>query len=87
MAAPAFAWGLRLWWVVAGLADGCGMWRLGVQIKVVASQFGPTKGDYDGNLATLGDLIAQLELTERLPDLLVLPETALTGYFVEGGVM
>src|ERR1051325_3627707 len=57
---------------------------MGVQIAV--SQFSPIKGDYKSNLQRLGALFAQIdELTPR-PQVLVLPESALTGYFLEGGV-
>ena len=48
-------------------------------------QFKPRKGDLNGNLARLGEPFAQLA-TGRVPDLIVLPEAALTGYFLEGAV-
>ena len=46
----------------------------------------PKKGDYAANIARLGQVFAQLGLLETPPDVLVLAETALTGYFLEGGV-
>ena len=55
-----------------------------VQIAIV--QFRPRKGDYAGNLERLGAIFGQLDALEPRPDVVHLPETALTGYFVEGGV-
>ena len=48
-------------------------------------QFKPHKGDLDGNLAKLGEVFAQL-VAIGAPDLVVLPEAAMTGYFLEGAV-
>ncbi len=55
-------------------------------VNVAVAQMRPRKGDYAGNLARLGELFARLESIAPRPGLLVLPETALTGYFLEGGV-
>lgn len=55
-------------------------------VNVAVAQFRPHKGDYTGNLARIGELFARLESVTPTPGLLVLPETALTGYFLEGGV-
>ena len=49
-------------------------------------QFSPKKGDYAANLARFGALMAQADALDPRPDVLHLPETALTGYFLEGGV-
>ena len=49
-------------------------------------QFSPRKGEYAANLARLGALFAALDALDPRPDILHLPETALTGYFLEGGV-
>jgi NAD+ synthetase len=49
-------------------------------------QFSPEKGAYAANLARLGALFAQIDAADPRVDLLHLPETALTGYFLEGGV-
>ena len=46
----------------------------------------PRKGDYAGNLIRLGEMFARLETLSPRPAVVVLPETALTGYFLEGGV-
>lgn len=47
-------------------------------------QFKPRKGDVEANLASLREVFAQLAPTDA--DLIVLPEAALTGYFLEGAV-
>ena len=54
---------------------------------VALVQFKPRKGDVAGNLATLRGVFAQLIAGPGvLPHLIVLPEAAMTGYFLEGGV-
>jgi N-carbamoylputrescine amidase len=54
---------------------------------VAIVQFKPRKGDVTGNLATLRAVFAQLLAgPATAPQLIVLPEAALTGYFLEGGV-
>jgi len=55
-------------------------------IRLAISQFRPAKGDYAGNVARIGGVIAQAAQLDPKPDLLVFPETATSGYFVEGGV-
>src|SRR5438105_1283628 len=55
-------------------------------VHVAVAQFTPKKGDYRANLNRLGDLFAQIDAMSPRPQLLVLPESALTGYFLEGGV-
>ena len=57
-----------------------------MKINVAVAQIKPKKGDYAYNLNRVGDLFAQLEDTPVPPDVLILPETVLTGYFLEGGV-
>jgi predicted amidohydrolase len=52
--------------------------------NVALVQFKPRKGDYAANLAALGTIFAQLRGAPT--DLIVLPEAALTGYFLEGAV-
>src|SRR5262245_16040878 len=54
--------------------------------NLAVAQFRPRKAAYDENLRRVGDLFAKLGKAEASPDLLILPETSLTGYFVEGGV-
>ena len=50
------------------------------------AQFKPRKGDYRGNLQRLRAVFAQVDRLEPRPMVLSLSETALTGYFLEGGV-
>jgi NAD+ synthetase len=46
----------------------------------------PRKGAYEENLCRLGDHFRALGQWREPPDLVVAPEAALTGYFLEGGV-
>ncbi len=55
-------------------------------VHLALAQIKPTKGDYAANLARLGEVFAQVNGMRPRPQVLHLPETALTGYFVEGGV-
>src|SRR5919202_660821 len=55
-------------------------------VHLAVAQFRPRKADYRGNLARLGTLFAEVDALEPRPAVLCLPETALTGYFLEGGV-
>ena len=55
-------------------------------VNLAIVQFKPRKGEYEANLAHLGDIFAQLDGLDPRPDVAVLPETALTAYFLEGGV-
>jgi len=55
-------------------------------VHLAVAQIKPAKGDYAANLARLGEVFAQVNGMRPRPQVLHLPETALTGYFVEGGV-
>jgi NAD+ synthase (glutamine-hydrolysing) len=55
-------------------------------LRLALVQFKPGKGDYAENLGRLGGILADFGRRPEPPELVVLPETALTGYFVEGGV-
>ena len=55
-------------------------------VTIAVAQLHPRKGDYQGNLARLGELLAQLVESQPRPQVVHLPETVLSGYFVEGGV-
>ncbi len=57
-----------------------------MKINVAVGQIKPRKGDYSANLARVGDLFEQLEDEAPETGVLVLPETVLSGYFLEGGV-
>jgi NAD+ synthetase len=54
--------------------------------RLALAQFRPVKGDYAANVERLGALLAQAAALEPKVDLLVTPEAATSGYFVEGGV-
>ncbi|MBI1968125.1 MAG: NAD+ synthase [Gemmatimonadetes bacterium] len=55
-------------------------------IRLALAQIRPTKGNYAANLARLGEALAQIARLEPKIDLFIAPETATSGYFVEGGV-
>src|SRR2546423_402406 len=55
-------------------------------IHLVVVQFKPRKGDYATNLERLSGIFSQIDALDPRPDVAVFAETALTGYFVEGGV-
>src|SRR3954447_7364096 len=55
-------------------------------VTLALAQFQPRKGDYAGNLARVGQLLAQAATLETRPKLVCFPESALSGYFLEGGV-
>src|SRR5688500_9704569 len=57
-----------------------------MSIQLAVSQFSPKKGDYRHNLTRLGALFGQVDVLTPRPNVLCLPESALTGYFLEGGV-
>jgi NAD+ synthase (glutamine-hydrolysing) len=56
------------------------------RITIALGQLRPRKGDVAANIARLGELFAQVGNAPERPDVLHLPETVLSGYFVEGGV-
>lgn len=49
-------------------------------------QLRPRKGDYAANIARIGDMLARIDALEPRPQIVQFPETAVTGYFVEGAV-
>ena len=55
-------------------------------VTLALAQFQPRKGDYHGNLARIGAFMKQASALEKPPALVCFPETALSGYFLEGGV-
>ena len=55
-------------------------------LRLAIAQLKPSKGAYRHNLSRLGEVFVTLAGDPEPPDLLILPETALTGYFVEGAV-
>jgi len=55
-------------------------------MRLAIAQFRPKKGDYAANLARIGGILADVAKLEPKVDLVVTPETATSGYFLEGGV-
>src|SRR5258706_16473741 len=55
-------------------------------VTLALAQFQPRKGDYAGNLARIGEFLGRAAALDPRPRLVCFPETALTGYFLEGGV-
>jgi len=55
-------------------------------LRLAIAQIRPQKGAYQENLCRFGALFREVGGWPELPELLVAPETALTGYFLEGGV-
>ncbi len=55
-------------------------------VHLAVAQIKPRKGDYRGNLERLTAVFAQVDQLEPRPTVLCLAESALTGYFLEGGV-
>jgi NAD+ synthetase len=57
-----------------------------MHIEIAVAQFRPVKGKPAASLDRIEDSFARLLERESVPDVVVYPETALTGYFLEGGV-
>jgi N-carbamoylputrescine amidase len=57
--------------------------RTSYDVRLV--QVKPSKGRYAENLAQAGTIFEQI-VAEKTPDLIVFPEGAMTGYFLEGAV-
>jgi NAD+ synthetase len=55
-------------------------------LRLAIAQLRPRKGAYEENLGRLGALFRRMADSAEPPELLVAPEAALTGYFLEGGV-
>jgi NAD+ synthase (glutamine-hydrolysing) len=55
-------------------------------LRLAIAQMRPRKGAYEENLGRLGALFREVAGSAEPPDLIVAPEAALTGYFLEGGV-
>ncbi len=57
----------------------------GMAFTVACAQFAPEKAEVDKNLDTIAEIVVQAHAEGA--ELLVLPETATSGYFLEGGVL
>ena len=56
-----------------------------MRLRVAVGQFAPEKAEVERNLDTIAEAMRQA--VAEAADLLVLPEAATTGYFLEGGVL
>lgn len=56
------------------------------QLHLAIAQVKPKKGDYPANLARIGRVLADAAALSPRPDVVQLPETVFSGYFLEGGV-
>src|SRR2546430_7673292 len=54
--------------------------------RLAVAKIGPSKGDYAANLQKIGGVLAKIAKLDPPVDLVIFPETATSGYFVEGGV-
>ena len=57
-----------------------------MKLDLAICQFRPVKADVEASLAEAARVFERLEAMKPRPEMLVFPETALTGYFLEGGV-
>ncbi|HEX6573872.1 MAG TPA: NAD+ synthase [Gemmatimonadaceae bacterium] len=55
-------------------------------VNLALVQFKPKKGDYQANIAKMGRIFAQMDALDPRPEVAILPEAAVSGYFLEGGV-
>jgi NAD+ synthase (glutamine-hydrolysing) len=55
-------------------------------LDLALAQFAPRKGAYDANLKELGEWLGRAAAMDPRPQVIHLPETALSGYFLEGAV-
>ena len=57
-----------------------------MHLHLALAQFRPDKGNPAAGLDRIADCFGRLNGLATTPDLVVFPETATTGYFLEGGV-
>lgn len=55
-------------------------------LRVAVAQIRPKKADYAENVRRVGNVLASVSQRDEIPDLVVFPESVMTGYFLEGGV-
>src|SRR3954466_6928693 len=55
-------------------------------LRLALAQIRPEKGAYEQNLCRMGALFREVGSWPEPPELVIAPEAALTGYFLEGGV-
>ena len=54
-------------------------------LNIAVGQLQPRKGEYTANVQRVGEVLASLDEASPRPQVVHLPETVLSGYFVEGG--
>ncbi len=57
-----------------------------MRVKLAVAQIRPDKADYESNLQQIGAVLSEVGDSKRAPDLVVFPESVMSGYFLEGGV-
>ncbi|UCG86711.1 MAG: NAD+ synthase [Gemmatimonadota bacterium] len=57
-----------------------------MRVRVAVAQIRPTKADYADNLRRVESVLVDIASWAEPPDLVVFPETVMSGYFLEGGV-
>jgi len=57
-----------------------------MHVEIAVAQFHPVKGDPAASLDRIEESLARILSQAQVPDVFLFPETALTGYFLEGGV-
>jgi NAD+ synthetase len=57
-----------------------------MRVRTAIAQIRPTKADYAANLMRVGEVLGDVASWDHMPDLLVFPESVMSGYFLEGGV-
>jgi NAD+ synthetase len=57
-----------------------------MRVRVAIAQIKPAKADYTANLERVGSVLADVTNWHQPPDLIVFPESIMSGYFLEGGV-
>ncbi|MBV9791848.1 MAG: NAD+ synthase [Chloroflexi bacterium] len=55
-------------------------------LNLLLVQWRPQKGNYQANIQRIQALFGQMATLDTQPDVVIFPETSLTGYFLEGGV-
>ncbi len=57
-----------------------------MRVRTAIAQIRPTKADYAANSMRVGEVLGDVASWDHVPDLLVFPESVLSGCFLEGGV-
>lgn len=57
-----------------------------MHVEIAVAQFRPSKGDLRSSLDRIEDAFGHIKSLDPPPQVALFPETALTGYFLEGGV-